>query len=261
MPEHPTQQPVLYRIPSALVVPALGAAGYALAHAFESAYLAYFGLPDSLVRVSINSVIVATGSLLSVVVTAFYLTFAVASGLRNEKGEYGGKPEVLAALLVFVVFVLDTLFMPSWKVRLGYMSAIAVSALVIGRAARNWRERASQRTAPSSSFGNPVNPLLPWIGWDLVLFTGLLFAAHGMASLVGSAHARRETRFLTLNDPSGFVVLRVYDDSVIAVSLDRTNHSVGPDIKILRPEGLAAKREVLGPLKHSTSGDTGAVTR
>lgn len=243
------EQPVIYRVPSALLVPALGAAGYALAHAYEASYLAYFGVPEGLVRVSVNTAIVAFGSLLSVVLPAFYMTYFLTGALRGRDGKFTGRPEVLAALLLFMFFVFDALMRPSWPVRAGYIVAVVVLVPVFGAVVSLLRERAKNRVGSSAQPLNPADWLIPLIGLDALVVLGVIGAGHAMAGLVGTVHARSQTEFLTLDDPSGFVALRVYDGMVVAAALDRANHTVGPGVRLPNPDKIMAKREVLGPLK------------
>lgn len=242
-------EPVIYKVPSALLVPVLGGAGYALAHAHEAEYLAFFGVPEDLVRVTIGTAIVATGSLLSVLAPALYLTYFFSGGLRDQDGKFTGRPEVLVALLLFMLFVFDQLVQPSWKIRVGYMVGVAVLVPLISATASVLRERAKSRANAPSQPLNPASWLLPLIGPDVLVVVALIAASYQMAGLIGMVQARKQTQFFTLDDPSGFVALRFYDDTVIAASLDRTNRTVGPVIRLPSPEKIVARRETLGPLK------------
>jgi hypothetical protein len=250
------QQPFIYRFPAPLLIAGASAAGYWLAHAYESAYLAHFGLSNGLVRVGLNSAIIATGALLSVAVGALFSTAMITAGL--EKDGVGYNIEVITMVGVFFLLVYDRMARPGlWRSVL-HLTIAAAAVLLTRVGVRAYREWATKRKKPDAAGRGWVNPfqsiVVPWIGWEAFTIAWLLSLAHTLAGIVGTEAARRETRFLTVQDPAGFVILRTYDEALIAASLNREAHTVGPGVAILSPRSgvLVAKYEEVGPLTRAS---------
>ncbi len=261
-------EPAVKTFPPTLVIAGATAAGYWLAHTYESAYLRYFHLPESLVRVGLNTTILATGTLVSAAWAAFGVAVIVFDALKGRFAEYH-EVLFLLAVTVFNLVARLTLFGSLWKEWapiLGVL-AVAVAVLILARRFSRKRALATQQAAPESApapGGAPTVPvpatvanpsvarvLLPWIGREGLIIIYVLFLARSLAQDAGRAAAEQASEFLTLRDQGAWVVLRAYDEVLVAASYDPAAHTVGPGVMLVSPAKtgtVALKRETLGRL-------------
>jgi hypothetical protein len=276
----PAAQVLIERLPSAMLIAAASAASYWLAHAYETAFLGYFGLPASLVRVSTNTTILAAGAVLSVVWAAFTAAAIVGEWLRALKLDN----ELLVACVVMLFRGVAGLYISfrDWNTWAWQLGGVAVLLLGVwgGRA---WIKRRAKRNPgqgqstvqASKEAGTGELPvpatvispgvaraLVPWIGREGVMLVVVLFLAQGVAQDAGRAAAKNGSAFFTLLRHVPYVVLRAYDDELIAVSLDRERKCVGRDVLLVpvsKQGEINLRWEVVGPL-HRLADDTSAPT-
>ncbi len=248
-------QVLIERLPSALVIAGASAASYWLAHVYESAYLGYFRFPASLVRVSTNTTILAAGAVLSVVWGAFTLAAIVADLLRRWQLD----TEVLVYVMVtlfrgFAGLYISARDWHAWALHLGIVAALLVVLFFVKRWEKRQAQRQSEQPAatqqqtqvpsqipPPSAAPVPTSIavpavarlLLPWIGREGLVFVFVLFLAQGVARDAGRAAARDASEFFTLERPGEYVVLRAYDDVLVAAPLDRARHRVGSKVLLV----------------------------
>lgn len=63
----------------------------------------------------------------------------------------------------------------------------------------------------------------------LLIFFGFAFIAG-----IASRHAKNETQFLTLKDQPDLVIIRVYDDTIIAKKIDLATHTTIENTEIFK---------------------------
>jgi hypothetical protein len=245
----------LERLPSALVIAGATAASYWLAHVYEAAFLGYFGLPASLVRVSTNTTLVAAGAALSAVWFAFTMAAIFADLLRR----WSPDSELFMYLAVALFRLSAALFISfrDWRRWAWEAGGLAVMVLVMWLLRRRERRRLpapqpEQAPAPEQppraddsvpvAIASPgvTRLLLPWVGREGLVVIFVLFLAQGVARDAGRAAAQEATDFFTFEKAGSYVVIRAYDDLLVAASLDREHGAVGPEV-ILLPVAEQAK--------------------
>jgi Ca2+/Na+ antiporter len=263
---------VVERFPAALVIAGGTAVGYWLAHVYEAAYLDYFGLPASLVRVSTNTTIVAAGAALSV--AWFALGFAIVASSLFRNWRFDGDLFVYLTAGFFRFFAALLISVSDWKtwgLELGTVTFLIVMVFLFRRWKKN-RETKQQpegakEASPQIQTALPEPPppvpmpvaapavaraLMPWIGREGLVIVYCLFLARGVARDAGAAAAREGSDFLTFTrGASSYVVLRTYDDVLVAAPVDRRRLAVKNELLLLpiaKQEQIALRWEALGSL-------------
>jgi hypothetical protein len=252
------------QLPSALVIAGASAASYWLAHVYESAYLAYFGLPASLVHVSTNTTIIAAGATLSVMWGAFTAAAIVSTWFSG----LGLGPDLYAVVAVMVFRGFASMYTSfrdwqSWVWNIGAAAVVVVIALVM-RYVEKRRAASGQPIEPASREGTPSSPvpttfaspavvrlLLPWLGREGLVLCFVLFQAQGVAREAGHAAARDAAKFFTFDREGPNVVLRAYDDVLVAAPFDSQRHVVHEDVLLVpvaKQEAIGLRWESVGPL-------------
>jgi hypothetical protein len=282
---------VIERLPSALLIAGASAASYWLAHTYEAAYLGYFGFPASLVRVGTTTTIIAAGAALSVCWFAFTIAVPVAEVFRRWELDTNTMLFVTVTLFrAFASLFIDPSDWHVWLQQAGIIVGLFV-LFGLAHRVEKWAEKraaAREKKAASNSQANttdtsaaraPPTPapvavqqqaadppsvpahvasrpvarlLMPWIGREGLLLIFVLFQANAVARDAGTAEARKATRFFTFATTRTNVVLRAYDDLLVAAPLDRERHEVANEVVLFpaaKQAEIALRWDTVGPLK------------
>lgn len=266
MSEPAPKTPFLMSFPPALVVAGAGAAGYWLAHVYEASFLAHFGLPGSLVRVSTNTTLVAAGATLSTVWGAFLTAVLVPQLLgRGSLAAFSSGIFILSTM-AFRLSVGVHLFGRAWREWLPWLVGFLVSLVIMVLVAR-WKARPAAPSAGGTAaepepnadlvyaVATPgvVSALAPWIGREGLLLLWALFLAQDVARDAGRAKAEQQSEFMIAD---GRVVLRAYDDLLIAAPFNRATREIGEEYVLIGTGGrgtTTVRRETVGPLRLAES--------
>jgi len=243
--------PILMRIPSAVALAVVSAGAYFVAHRYEAAYLKHFGLPASLVRVGLNTVIVAAGSMLSAARIAL-LFWSFERDEQRERDDFADSARMLLSLFGMIFVVNLWLYRLRWREWALWFVLVFVTNVVVN--ILRWRTKRRERAGlPLRALrdGRLRRALAPWIGGEALTLIMILFTGALLATSAGRAEAINQEEFLTVSQPADMVVIRAYDDVLIAAYLDRQHHEVGPDFALFsRTAAQLAhlRQERLGPL-------------
>jgi hypothetical protein len=258
-------RPTMERLPSTLLIAGATAASYWLAHVYESAYLGFFGVPSSFVHVSTNTILVAGGAILSVMWGAFTMASLISNWFSGVLGDTTAA--FLWALILFRGFAAAIISFKDWRgwaIHLGAAAVLLVLIYLGNRLVRRWVAAGKiPPPQPQADIGGEAaippwlivpsvaRALAPWIGKEGLVIMWVMFLAQGVAHDAGAARAQGETEFLMLNRAEPFVVLRAYDDLLIAAPLERRNNSVGRELVLVSPAkdgSVELRREAVGVL-------------
>jgi hypothetical protein len=235
-----------------MLVAGVTAAAYGLASTYEAAYLSYFGAPPMLARVGLTTTVFTAVSILG----AGWIAVAFWALNRREDLEDDYRVRVshmvlsVAGAAYIVEFYLYGIH--HWREWLPLFVFMVLSERALNYFRWSARKRKAQGLPPrTGGDGFIIRALSPWLGDEVVMLLGLLFLANVIAQSAGRAAALRQDEFLTMASPDA-VVLRTYDDLVVAAHLDRKTLTVGPeyfDLSTSRSGPVTFQREKLGPLR------------
>lgn len=219
-------------IDSATVILAFTAAAYAIAFAYERAYLTAFGLPAHLVEVDLKSVLLAGAGIMGALVVLSMLSLVLAFipsswpiQIRDRFTRGLAQPAFLA-----IVFALMGAHPKAW-VNLAAWSTIGV-LLVISILGARWDMKKYRKEGDAHlkrlEVFDRANPGAVWrwgetqFGFEGMRALFIFWLALVAATLVGGAHAQRQQLFLVSNARPPCIMIREYRGTLLCAVVDES---------------------------------------
>ena len=251
-------------ITDAFVVAASTAFLYLVAFFYEWGYCYHYSIPIGLITPNTATVLVAAAAIGTFLVTSVQL-FGIALpllrvGLQPNQTQ---RPYREVLLLNAIVLVLGVVLIRAYGISLsGLLQFLFGSILLnflffgIGLLAHRKKPTVADRlTTISAERKDDVFDAWAWIeeiiGRRQMLSFIAVISFLGIAFIIGNGEATRQQRFLMLTDHSGFAVLRVYGDQILAGQVDSRDRKAGSGlllIKLSADKPLRMQSEDIGPI-------------
>jgi hypothetical protein len=208
-------------IDTALWVLFLTGLAYSVALQYERGYVGYFGVPFSLVEVTVNSSTSSAATLVSILLLVYvvhlFTVYFVESSLKVVVPLFVSI-SIAATVLIATLTVLLNIKSGFRMVGLGAFCALLVmfEPVVARKTGATYRERlaASDAKFRSNARKNPLSRLP--LRWEVALPLALLFAGANLVSLeVGRTEAQTQKSFLVTGTATPCFLVRAYGETVI----------------------------------------------
>ena len=235
---------------------------YFLAFVFEREYCKYFNIPDAVIRpgfvtvLSFAAAVYAFGISIIWIVNSLYV-FLLA-GRRKNPSALRRFIQVRGPAMLFVVILASAY---GWN-RNGWLTLILAVVFLfvvdVLPAIVSRKEYGSFALAFRASMEGTAQPATLWdpihrrFGSQTLL--GLIFCwcAIILAGVLGRATAERQQRFLVPDIGTDAVVVRIYGNDIICISVDRAQKKIGNEMTVLDLRGTQTVRlrwENVGPFE------------
>jgi hypothetical protein len=256
----------LSRIDSAVLVLLLTAWAYALAFAYESHYLGWFGIPAALVEVNLRALLYCAGTILVLAFGAYLLLYSIGQFVPRLIRLEIQEDTALIALWLIGLTLLGRYLQWPWLVDLFFILPIALTFMTFvvptfeprPRACGYWARvealalyRRSLDEQIERAGGRSPFPLtmVRTIGvrsfWVLVVVVCSIYAA----SMLGEREAFEQTAYLMSAENGGCIVLRSRSEGLLCAAVDwlHPGQLLG-EYRFLKPECTPLELRSIGRL-------------
>jgi len=255
---------------SGLAVAALSAVAYLLAFSYERGYASHFGIPPSLIRLSLTTVLQAMIILLGFLLLMFLVVNGLSTILLAHRSNiiyriilnkwpwfllilggtfiYGGTEKkipflypILGILLLGLLFELIQPFLMKRQEKT-YLEKL--------KALERERLESERKEPPTLSLSTYISGTRGGLlGLRLVI---LVYVLYLVSSSLGDSEAIKQKNFLVVEGQNDIAVLRIYEGRLICAPFERKTNEVQNSLLIIDSSGqngLKLNWEEIGPLK------------
>lgn len=235
---------------------------YFLAFVFEREYCKYFNIPDAIIRpgfvtvLSFAAAVYAFGISIMWIVNSLYVFFVTKR--RKNPSALRRFIQVRGPAMLFVIILASAY---GWN-RSGWLTLIIAVVYLfvvdILPAILSRKDYGSFALAFRESMEGTQQPATLWdpvhrrFGSQTVLVLIFCWCAIILAGALGRTTAERQQRFLVPDIKPDSVVVRIYGDDIICVSVDKGQKRIGSDMTVLDLHGPNTVRlswENIGPFQ------------
>lgn len=248
---------------AALII--LGSAfSYFLAFVYERAYCKYFNVPDSFIRPDLTTVLAFAVALYTFSFSIFWLINVLYVFFHpGDKKKVSAVSRFIRTRGILILLALIIAAAYQWD-KYGWLTIVIIVStlfiLDILPAIITKKEHRTFNTALHASMDGTdrINsiwvPLKRKFGEQIFMLYLFCWCAVSVAGALGQSAAERQTRFLVPNLKPDSIVVKMYGNNVICISIDRANKKAGKELTILSlqdPSPIRLHWEKLGPFKES----------
>ena len=237
---------------------------YFLAFVYERAYCKYFNVPDSLIRPDLTTILAFAAALYTFSFSVFWLVNVLYVFFHP-----GDKKRVSAisrfirtrGILLLLAIIIAAAY--QWD-KYGWLTIIIILStlfiLDILPAIITKKKHKTFNTAFHASMDGTDRINTIWVpikrkfGEQIFIIYLFCWCAVSVAGALGQSAAEKQTRFLVPDLKPDSIVVKMYGNNVICISIDRTNKKTGKELTILNlqePSTIRLHWEKLGPFKES----------
>jgi hypothetical protein len=262
----------------AILIACASGFAYFLAFVYEREYCKYFNIPDAIIRpgfitvLSFAAAVYAFGISIIWLVNSLYVFFI--SRKRKNPSALRRFIQVRGPAMLFVIILASAY---GWN-RNGWLTLIIASVYLFvvdvlpaivsrkdyGSFSLAFRESMEGTTQPATLW----DPIHRRFGSQTVLVLIFCWCAIILAGVLGRTSAEHQHRFLVPDIRPDSVVVRIYGNDIICVSVDKAQRKIGNEMTVLDLQGPNIVRlswENIGPfegnkppVKKSGSGKSGS---
>lgn len=244
---------------------ALGAAfSYFLAFVYERAYCKYFNVPDSLIRPDMTTILAFTVALYTFSFSVFWLVSVLYVFFHpGEKKKVSAISRFVRSRGVLLLLAIIIAAAYQWD-KYGWLTIGAilstlfvldiVPAIITKRKHKTFNMALHASMDDTERMNSVWIPIKRRLGEQVFTLYLLCWCAVSVAGALGQSAAEKQTRFLVPDLKPDSIVVKMYGDYVICISINRTGKTTGKDLTIINlqePSTLRLHWENLGPFKES----------
>ena len=222
-----------------LLVAFLPVLGYCIAYTFESGYLQYFDIPAHFVQIDLIMLLKATVA----VIFSLYLImtmFGLSIDLQNKSHPFCkvlGHSLFLTSLVAIFAFInIGISLEQATSITIGLYLIFVLLQLIpplFNKDLITYWQRVTL-IYPANYDSNNSSDKPRSIFNDLI-FKGVIFLfLFTFVYELGMSSAKNETQFLTFKHNPEMIVIRIYEDTIIAKNIDLTTYETNDDIEIFK---------------------------
>jgi len=227
---------------------------YFLAFRYDSGYLEAFGVPDTLIDVSLRDLLIAAATAISLAYLYVFL-----DAIQTAWPEYWSS--VRAFWLSALAMMLVTLRLLAaetavWLFTLALFAILWFLFVALPSIRRKYKAKhtsasESLQSDPASDKGI-VSTLLPRVfdRHSILVIMGIIVACQGAYDL-GESRAQSQSSFLLHDAHDGTVcaVIRARDTELLCANFDAETRQLTGDYQVLKPEGTTLSLRDTGPIR------------
>ncbi|MCJ7525858.1 MAG: hypothetical protein MUP71_11670 [Candidatus Aminicenantes bacterium] len=225
------------------IIPILG---YLYAYLYEMGYCIYFKIPSELIIITFSNLTIS-GVYVAIIFLGFTIVIQLILGVEQSSNNFISKHKnVIVSIFKIILVSIYFLFL---LFPIGYADLILSATILI--AVFVWLYN-SQKSKDCETNYILFIFNIPNIRNEIKLaFIFILLTLSGFFFIRGIMNAKQQKEFLTFNLQKEMVVLRVYNNNVICVPLDRLKKKIILDYSIVNilESSISLKLEKVGPLQ------------
>lgn len=230
--------------------------GYAVAYAHESGYATFFRMPEGLIHIRLETVLIAIVGLFFFILLFVLLTNGVYLALPTKVTALQRALIRISFVAIFAV-VLLVLYRSHWQYWVwGVLALAGLCFLEFGFPLLCHKKGTYEKTLQAQEeYDRNVVSLFDffrsYLGRGPFLVLNILVLMTALSYFVGHASAMHQEEFFVLRVPREVVVLRIYGDRLICASFDRKARVLGESFVVIGLEGdtlIEMRRQKIGPL-------------
>jgi hypothetical protein len=246
----------------------LGAAfSYFLAFVYERAYCKYFNVPDSLIRPDLGTILAFAVALYTFSFSVFWLVSVLYVFFHpGEKRKVSAISRFIRSRGILLLLAIIIAAAYQWNkygwITIGIiLSTLFVLDFVPAIFTKKKHKTFNMALHASMDGTDRMNsvwvPIKRRLGEQVFTLYLLCWCAVSVAGALGQSAAERQTRFLVPDLKPDSIVVKMYGNYAICISIDRAGKKTGKELTILNLQESSPTRlhwEKLGPFKENRDG-------
>jgi len=243
-----------FNVSDGIAVGAMSLLGYACAYFFEKGYLGYYYLPDTLIEISIPTVIKSIAYVLVAVLILIIVLNGLLSGIPVFKNEFINLA-VSRFLWILILLFLPTLFsgLTTLSLLTFLGAAILFGFFIFGmpiikyRKIKDYKNKIKQAEFDEKSehYEYSLVTLLRKKFGRKGIISAIVFlyiiASFSYVQRLGGYWASQQESYFLITDPKPMIVVGTYKNNFITAEVNLSNREIYPSYKIMKAKNLEAE--------------------
>jgi len=230
--------------------------GYAVAYAHESGYATFFRMPEGLIHIRLETVLIVMAGLFFFILLLVLLANGVCMAWPTKVTALQRALIRISFVAIFAA-VLLVLYRSHWQywgwgvLALAFLCFFEFGLPFLHYKKGTYEERLQAQEEYDRNIVSLFDILRSYLGRGPYLVLNVLIFITALSYFVGHASAMHQEEFLVLRVPRELVVLRASPDRLICASFDRKARVLGESFIVIGLEGdtlIEMHRQKIGPL-------------